>query len=277
MSLKKSFMDNEVYGADDINFAFSRLTTQGVSLFNYTGENDNPLVSLNDAVAAMASPGVEMYNTDSCKVTYDSSTEKFSVAAGTAFMPDGSLITVEDNAEDITDIITEARESTTGTLNVFFYRNTPNNTIEIKAQDKGTALDNEKSVLLAEVSADNKVMDMRTFSQAKIAPASGNIIQTIEVPACKLRASDTNEMHMRKEFENVFHGASYCLYNGTLVPVQKIDTADGAELTYEHCTQANPDDHRCYAAFNMKGTTLQLWMYTTATYIDTQACNAYVF
>ena len=277
MSLKKSFMDNEVYGADDINFALSRLTTQGVSLFNYTGENDNPLVSLNDAVAAMASPGVEMYNTDSCKVAYDSSTEKFSVAVGTAFMPDGSLITVEDNAEDITDIIAEARESSTGTLNVFFYRNIQDNTIEIKAQDKETALDNEKTVLLAEVSADNNVMDMRTFSRTKIAPASGNIIQTIEVPYYKLRASDTNEMHMRKEFENVFHGASYCFYNGALVPIQKIDTTDGTELTYVICTQADPDDSRCYAAFNMKGTTLQLWLYTTTSYINAQACNAYVF
>ena len=61
MSLKKSFMDNEIYGADDINFALSRLTTQGVSLFKYN-DGDNPLVSLNNALAEMASPGVDLYN-----------------------------------------------------------------------------------------------------------------------------------------------------------------------------------------------------------------------
>lgn len=277
MSLKKSFMDNEVYGADDINFAFSRLTTQGVSLFKYTSETDNPLVSLNNAVAEFASPGVEMYNTGSCMVVYDGDTGKFSVAAGTAFMQDGSFISIEDNAEDITSLIAEARENISGSLNVFFYRDTQNNTIEIKVQSKETALDEEKSVLLAEISADNAIMDMRTFSQAKIAPAGSNIVQTIDIPSYRINAEDSGTMRMRGEFNNIFHGASYCFYNGTIVPIQKIETSDGSELSYVHCIRADNNDHRCYVAFNLKGTTLQIWMYTTATYINAQACTVYVF
>ena len=42
MSVIYSFMDDSVYGADDINKTFSKLTTQGVSLFKYNnGDNGN--------------------------------------------------------------------------------------------------------------------------------------------------------------------------------------------------------------------------------------------
>ena len=57
MSIKCSFMDNQIYGAEDINLIFSKLTMQGISLFAYD-DGDNPLLSLNQAVASFVNPGV---------------------------------------------------------------------------------------------------------------------------------------------------------------------------------------------------------------------------
>ncbi len=275
MSLKKSFMDNEIYGADDINFALSRLTTQGVSLFKYN-DGDNPLVSLNNALAEMASPGVDLYNVNACKVIYDSETEKFAINPGTVFMPDGSFITVEDNPENITDVIAEARENVTGSLNVYFYRNTQKNTIEIVADSSGNDIDTDKSVLLAEISQDNKVLDKRSFAQSRIAPASGNIIQTIDVPSFTARYIDSGTKYLRKEFAGIFNGASYCVYHGTIVPIQKTLTEDGSGLTYTKCDKASSDS-RCFVSLNLVGTTLQFWMYTEASIINTNAYTAYIF
>lgn len=275
MSLKKSFMDNEIYGADDINFALSRLTTQGVSLFKYS-DGDNPLVSLNEALAEMASPGVDLYDIDACKVIYDSDSEKFTINTGTAFMPDGSFITVEDNPETITSIIAEARENTAEALNVYFYRNTQKNTIEIRADSSENEIDADKSVLLAQISANNTVLDKRSFARSKIAPASGNIIQTLDIPSFTARYIDSESKYLRKEFTGIFPGASYCIYHGTAVPIQKALTEDGSGLTYTQCNKASSDS-RCFVALNLVGTTLQFLMYTEASMINTYECTAYVF
>ena len=124
MSIIYGFMDNCLYGADDINQTFSKLTTQGVSLFNYT-DGDNPLVSLNNAVSAHTMPGVEMYNTNACKVIYDTENEKFFISPGNAFMIDGSTITVDSEEYDITERVLEQRKSGIGDIWVCFNRNFP--------------------------------------------------------------------------------------------------------------------------------------------------------
>ena len=91
MGLKKYFMDNETYGADDVNAAFSHLVTSGVSLFDGT----KSLISeLDEAVSDTVNSGVDTYNEDSCKVVYENGA--YSVKPGVCFMPNGMRLIPTD-------------------------------------------------------------------------------------------------------------------------------------------------------------------------------------
>ena len=93
-----NFLSNKVYTAEDVNRAFARLTTQGVSLFNDTGQ---PLADLNTATANLLDSGVELYNMDACKVIKTGS-GAYKVLPGTAFMPQGQAITVDTDGYSFT-------------------------------------------------------------------------------------------------------------------------------------------------------------------------------
>ena len=160
MSIKCSFVDDVSYGADDINYALSRLTTQGVSLFKYT-DGDNPLLSIENAIASYTNPGVDSYNGNSCKVVLNSAATRFLISPGTTFMPDGSFISI-DAQYDITDIVTKARAGSTNSVTVYFYRNVSGNTIDIRASQNAADADAKKSVVLAEISGSNVITDKRS-------------------------------------------------------------------------------------------------------------------
>lgn len=275
MSIRCSFMDNTVYGADDINFALSRLTTQGISLFGYSDE-DNPLLSLNNAVASLTESGVELYNTSACKVSYDSANNTFSILPGTAFMFDGSFISIDSEPYDITQSITEIRKSSENVITVYLYRNTPSNTIEIKLTDDSTQIDSEKSVILAEISNNNKILDKRTFAKSKIAPASSNIISTFQFSGCNPLAIHTGKQRLRATYTQIFEGAKYCFFAGEILEIQRIQTEDGTGLEFKQCVKA-ADDNRCYVAFNLINGSLYLWIYTPAANIHVYSSDIYVF
>ncbi len=84
------FLHNQVYSAQDVNQAFSRLTSQGVSLFSDTG---NPLTDLNTAVSNLVTDGIEL-DYDACKVV-STGGGSYKVMPGTAIMPNGEMITVD--------------------------------------------------------------------------------------------------------------------------------------------------------------------------------------
>lgn len=275
MSIRCSFMDNAVYGADDINFALSRLTTQGISLFKYS-DGDNPLLSLNNAMAELADAGVELYNTEACKVSYDKENKTFSILPGTAFMFDGSFISIEGESYDITQQITEIRKTSENVITVYFYRNVPSNTIEIMLTEDSAQIDTNKSIILADISKDNKILDKRTFAKSKIAPASSNIVSKFHSPGFNMLAIHTGNRRLRETYTQVFEGARYCYYGGEIIKIQRVQTEDGSELTYTRCTSA-ASDTRCYIAFNLINGTLYLWGYTTFQNIDAHASDIYVF
>ena len=275
MSVRYSFMDNASYGAEDINYALSRLTTQGVSLFQYS-DGDNPLIALNDAVAAMASPGVEYYNTDACLLTYDSANSLFKILPGTAFMADGSFITIEDDAYNITDAVTNLRKTEDGKLYVYFYRNVPMNCIEIRVEATEIPTD-ENALPIGEILPNNKVFDLRKIARAKIAPAGGNIVTKFTYPSYEVRYTDTGSYRLRAEQANIFEGASYCYYANQVFKLQRVSTTDGTGLEFNQAEYAASNDPRVYVAFNLVNGKLQLWAYTTHTYIPVNPSTVYVF
>lgn len=256
MSVIYSFMDNSLYGADEINQTFSKLTTEGVSLFNYT-DGDNPLVSLNDAVAGFIQPGIELYNVDACKVKYDKENDKFTIGTGNAFMIDGSSITIDSQDYDITQRVYELRKLNEGDIWVSFYRNIPENCIDIIVDTDDTYFNSEYSVPLAKISADNSVFDKRIYAKTKLAPCSANVINTVTVSCGQLISTDTGDMLKRAVIKEVFPGATKVYVAFNLHDIQRVES--GEELVYK---RAWPDRYgeTHYVAFNMTDEGLEIWM-----------------
>ena len=257
MSVIYSFMDDCAYGADEVNQVFSKLTTEGVSLFNYTDQS-NPLVALNDAVKGFITPGVEMYNADACKVTYDEENDKFTIGVGNAFMCDGSSITIDSEAYDITQEVLKQRKLSDGDIWVCFYRNIPNNSIDIVVSADDTSSNSEYAVPLAKISVDNSVVDKRSFACTKIAPCSANIIQEVTINLGTLTYKDTGYQLRRLIIENVFPGASKVFLNGVVRNIQRVDIEAGENLNYARAWfQGVSSDVKI--AFNMTGEGLEVW------------------
>lgn len=159
MGFSCSFLHNQTYTADDVNRAFSHLTTQGVSLFADTGDT---LTDLNTAVSNLIENGVDLFNNDSCKVekVIDG---QYKVLPGTAFMPNGEAITVD------TDGYTFLVDTGTA-LNVIMEVDA--NIGQIRTTTESTPTN---GILLATIEADGTVTDKRTCAKTKVAPATANI------------------------------------------------------------------------------------------------------
>ena len=257
MSVIYSFMDDCLYGADEVNQTFSKLTTEGVSLFNYTNSS-NPLVALNSATAGFVTPGVEMYNEDACKVTYDATNNKFIIGVGSAFMVDGSTITIDSEYYDITDEVTKLRNSSSNDIWVCFYRNIQKNRIDISVDVDDTYFNSEYGVPLAKISANNSVADMRRLAKTKVAPCSANVIQYKKLTCGTLYYYDTGITRRRVVYTDVFPGATKVFLNGVVRDIQRIDTTTGNELVFQRaCYPLVEND--VMIAFNMTKEGLEVW------------------
>ena len=257
MSVIYSFMDNCSYGADEINQTFSKLTTQGVSLFDYTN-GDNPLVALNAAVKGFTTHGIEMYNTDACKVICDEENSKFTIATGNAFMSDGSIITIDSEAYDITEKVLENRKSNDGDIWVCFYRNIPKNCIDISIDSDDTVFNSEYAVPLAKISHNNSVVDMREFARTKLAPCSANVINEVTINLGTLTYKDTGYQLRRTIIKNVFLGATKVFLNGVVRNIQRVDIEAGESLQYERAWYPTVSS-AIMIAFNMTAEGLEVW------------------
>ena len=257
MSVIYSFMDNCSYGADEVNQTFSKLTTEGVSLFNYTNST-NPLVALNDATEGFVTPGVELYNINACKVMYDEENDKFSIGVGTAFMIDGSTITIDSEYYDITETVKEFQKSSSEDIWVCFYRNIPKNSIDISVDVNDYYFNSQYSVPLAKISSDNSVADKRKIACSKVAPCSANVIQYETLNCGAITYKETGIERRRIIYSNVFPGATKVFLNGVVRDIQRIDTATGDELVFERAWYPG-EGLDVMIAFNMTGEGLEVW------------------
>ena len=275
MSIKCSFIDDVSYGADDINYALSRFTTQGVSLFKYT-DGDNPLLSIEEAIASFIKPGVDSYNGNSCKVVAKSGNTGFEICPGTAFMPDGSFINI-DARHDITDIVTRARGGSSNTVAVYFYRNVVGNGIDIRASQNPADAESGKSVLLAEISGSNIITDRRSYAKSKLCITTPNIVQKFSCPKIDaISPYHEGRTRLRSTHAGIFEGARYVVDAGTFFEIQSVTTTTGDELTYKQSPMA-ANDTRMYAAYNLVDGVLERWIYLDGPATGLYASTMYVF
>ncbi len=160
MAYKCTFMDSEVYSAEDVNRAISHITSEGVSLF---APNGNTLVDLNTAISNAVTQGV-VTAPDSCRVIKTDGVYK--ICDGVCFMEDGSQIEIYGGGEVI-----EPPGDTE--CYVCFKRRTGLNTITVEFCEE----DDGEGVLLAKIGADGSVSDLREYAKCRVRPCSGNVKQ----------------------------------------------------------------------------------------------------
>ena len=163
MAIKGYFLDNESYSADDVNKAFSYLTTQGVSLFSDTGA---AIDDIDAALSSITTEGVDIYNKESCLVC--KSDDVYMVKKGVCFLPDGAFVCIDDDGIilDVTD----------GAVNYVYAKHDKlKNECTVYVSDtEGT----DGAVALAEIDENGKITDKRVFATAKIAVPTANITAT---------------------------------------------------------------------------------------------------
>lgn len=163
MGAKFYFLDNDEYTAQDMNNVLSTLTTQGVSLYKQSG---TALMDYEEAIKNLVEPGVDIYNTEACKIVKGDDGNYYA-SAGTCWLPDGSCMVIDDEKLAVENY-------TVGQLNYVYARHDRvTNRIFVGASTEKIT---EYAVKLAEIDAEGNVSDMRVFAVSKIAVPTANII-----------------------------------------------------------------------------------------------------
>lgn len=157
MGYKCSFLDNEIYGADDVSAVFSSLVTNGVVLYP---EADTVQEALNEMTTEVVSSGVSEYGRLSVTLT-DSGAR---VGMGTAFFDSGVSITVDGDGMDV------AFEKGNAVY-VYLVHQAELNVVLLKAESEITEGD---TVPLVYIDADGKITDIRRYAKAKVGINTAN-------------------------------------------------------------------------------------------------------
>ena len=208
MAYKCMLMDNDVYSANDVNEALSKLTSSGTVSFNDTGST---LSDINDAISNYTAGGVTS-NPDSCMVVKNG--DVFYISEGECFMNDGSLIIFSDGGEQIT-----VPEDTA--CYVYLKRNAAQNTIDIEVSQ---AAGDSESIPLAEIDAQGNITDKRIFSVCKVMPSGQNIsVSGTFTKTLTLNQTETVNLG--------FTGFKFFLYktNASYPEWEAVDLSDGEE------------------------------------------------
>lgn len=176
MAYKCSFLDSEIYIAQDVNDIFARITSGGV-VFTDTGYTFG---DLNEAQSNTVSGGVTR-DINSCLVIKSGDTYK--ISKGACFMNDGSAITFDEDGQEIQII--------PGVVNyVYLMRNIVQNAIEIVVSQE---IWDEDSIPLAEINENGIVYDRRKYAKAKVDLATCGKIKnfTVEFKGITSTTSET--------------------------------------------------------------------------------------
>ena len=155
--IKHSFIDNALYGTEDVNNITKNLVGAGIAPFptkdTYTAEDLNGLTS------ALVGSGTSL---DGCKCTVSGTT--VTVAPGIIYFANGVVMTVDSENGGAGHLIT-VPASTAGY--VYAVCNTAVQTAEIKF---AAALPiSGDYVALCELTADGDIYDKRVFARSKVA------------------------------------------------------------------------------------------------------------
>ena len=161
MGAKAYFLDNQTYSAQDVNNVFAQLTCGGVSLYQ---QKESALIDYETAVSNFITPGVDLYNVNSCKIV-STADGKLKASKGTCWMNDGSCIVIDSDGLEVEGRVAGTKQY------VYMQRDLSTDSINLIA----TSVTLTDAVMLAQVNADGSIVDMRTFAKAKIGVTSGNI------------------------------------------------------------------------------------------------------
>lgn len=93
MSYKTNFLDNVLYGVEDLNHILKNLTNAGIDVY---GEATGQLNAITQAAVSAGVTNVQ----DSCKVIWANDTyDQLRILPGVAFFPNGATITLYDGGE----------------------------------------------------------------------------------------------------------------------------------------------------------------------------------
>lgn len=220
------FANNKTYGADDINTVMSRLTTQGVSLYNDTGA---PLMDLDTAMSNLVSNGADMYDANSCKVVALGN-GKFKISKGTYWMPSGACVVFDSDGYTFESDYTTA-SGTKGTVcYVYLKQGGESASVSNEVNVVATGEPDSDAELLATISSSGVVTDKRTIAQAKIAVPTSNIIT--KKPVHLTYRSDNKNYSYTVSVDIGYSGFKY-IYDtyGMSVTYDKDEWARVVELT----------------------------------------------
>ena len=160
MGYRCSFMDNEVYSAQDVNERIACMFTEGVSIV----DSENILAGLNEATKDIATSGVLP---DSCKV--ERTATGYKITKGSAIMPDGSCITFDDEGYEFT--------AEYGVMSyVYLRRKEPYNRIDVVVSADSP---DDDCVSLAVINGEGNVQDRRKYALLKVRSMQESTLRTI--------------------------------------------------------------------------------------------------
>lgn len=164
MGYKCSFLDNEIYGADDVSAVFSSLVTNGVVLYPEAGTVQE---ALNEMTTEVVSSGVSERGRLSVSLTNSGA----KVGQGTAFFNSGVSITVDSDGMEVA-------YNKGSSVYVYFIYMPELNTVLLKADSEISEGD---TVPLAFIDVNGKVSDMRKYAKAKVALNTANVYHDITI------------------------------------------------------------------------------------------------
>lgn len=198
MSYKCSFLDNEIYGAEDVSGAFSKLISGGVLPYP---ETDTVSQALNTLNAEVVSDGVAAYDSLEVSITETGAM----VGKGVAFFESGVSVEVDSDGAAV-DF--EAGKS----VYVYFAYYPELNSVVLKATEE---LPDGDIVALAYISEDKTITDMRKYAAAKVAVNTANTYHNFTVHHKRWCNNTTNAMEGAQTVYKMPHnGFRYLLLKG---------------------------------------------------------------
>lgn len=181
MAYKCSFMDNQVYTAQDVSDIFARITSGGV-VFTDTGY---VFGDLNETQNQAVTGGVTR-DTDSCKVINEDGIYK--ISKGACFMDDGTAIIFDEDGYHID--IAEGTENY-----VYLFRNDVANSIDVVVS---TYAGGDGCIPLAEIDRNGHIYDRRRYATSKVDIGTQGSIRnfTVNFTECSQSGSETVTVDM---------------------------------------------------------------------------------
>ena len=198
MGYKCSFLDNEVYGADDVSAAFSRLLSGGVLPYP---ETEAVLDALNELTSEVIGSGVSEFG--GLEVTRTETGAK--VGAGAAFFESGVAVAVDSEG-----VTVDFEEETP--VYIYFIYHPEFNSVLLKASEEVPEGD---TVVLAHIDATGKITDKRSYATAKVAINTSNIYHDFSIHHSKFAYHYDNAAPTSRTVYTMPHnGFRYLLLKG---------------------------------------------------------------